>query len=178
MLAQSRSSYLPIEAASHVTVSSHARIFEHTAPQVGTPLWMAPEIFTGTVSSYGPAVDVYSYGIIMWELATRSRPWAELDDSSYIAFRGALTEALMAGQRPALPDGIEADHPIFVKVMRKAWATDPNERPSFSHIVFSLEMIEIQSTSSSVSSTSLKRNTTSSTGGNMDSLTEPLLPPE
>jgi serine/threonine protein kinase len=140
---------------------------------------MAPEIFTGTVSSYGPAVDVYSYGIIMWELATRSRPWAELDDSSYIAFRVALTEALMAGQRPALPDGIEREHPIFVKVMRKAWATDPNERPSFSHIVFSLEMIESQSTSSSMkcNKTSSVRVVGSSTRSNMDSLSEPLLPP-
>jgi serine/threonine protein kinase len=163
MLAQSRSSYLPIEAASHMTVSSHARIFEYAAPQVGTPLWMAPEIFTGTVSNYGPAVDVYSYGIIMWELA----------------FKVALTEALMAGQRPALPDGIEREHPIFVKVMRKAWATDPNERPSFSHIVFSLEMIESQSTSSSMkcNKTSSVRVVGSSTRSNMDSLSEPLLPP-
>jgi serine/threonine protein kinase len=144
---------------------------------------MAPEIFTGAVSSYGPAVDVYSYGIIMWELATRSRPWAELDDSSYIAFREALGEALMAGRRPALPDDIDAQQPIFVKVMRKAWATDPSERPSFSHIVFSLEMIVPQSSSSS-SSSSLRNNTSSTraiesiSGNNMDSLTEPLLPPE
>jgi serine/threonine protein kinase len=140
---------------------------------------MAPEIFTGTMSSYGPAVDVYSFGIIMWELATRSRPWAELDDSSYLAFKKALTEALMAGRRPALPDGIEAEHPIFIKVMRKAWATDPNDRPSFSHIVFSLEMIEIPfSSSRNNSSTGVVELSTRSSRGNMDSLTEPLLPPE
>jgi len=28
--------------------------------QVGTPLWMAPEVFGGRVDRYGPAVDVYS----------------------------------------------------------------------------------------------------------------------
>jgi serine/threonine protein kinase len=146
---------------------------------------MAPEIFTGAASSYGPEVDVYSYGIIMWELATRSRPWAELDDSSYIAFKVALTKALMAGQRPPLRDDIESAHPIFVKVMRKAWATDPNDRPSFSHIVFSLEMSETQSSTSAASASSLKRNKSSSVRaigssgrGNMDSLSEPLLPPE
>ena len=34
---------------------------------VGTPLWMAPELFVrGT--QYGPEVDVYSFGIILWEL--------------------------------------------------------------------------------------------------------------
>ena len=136
---------------------------------------MAPEIFTGTVNSYGPAVDVYSFGIIMWELATRGRPWAELDDSSYIAFKEALSEALMAGRRPALPDGMDADHPIFVKVMREAWATDPNDRPSFNHIVFSLEMIEPPASAAPVVATHVGE---SSSRGNMDSLTEPLLPPE
>ena len=121
----------------------------------------------------------------MWELATRSRPWSELDNSSVIAFKEALSEALLAGRRPALPDNIDAEHPIFVKVMRKAWATDPDERPSFSHIVFSLEMIESQSNPLRDQDTMAARAVVApsnhsshrnhNNNANMDSLTEPLL---
>jgi serine/threonine protein kinase len=34
---------------------------------VGTLLWMAPEMFRGD-QNYGPEVDVYSFGIILWEV--------------------------------------------------------------------------------------------------------------
>ena len=37
---------------------------------------MAPELFVGG-TKYGPEVDVYSFGVIMWELATRKIPWEE-----------------------------------------------------------------------------------------------------
>ena len=35
---------------------------------VGTPLWMAPELFLGG-TKHGPEVDLYSFGVILWELA-------------------------------------------------------------------------------------------------------------
>jgi serine/threonine protein kinase len=50
---------------------------------VGTQLWMAPEVFFGS-TTYGAEVDVYSFGIIMWELATRKNPWYELGAETYI----------------------------------------------------------------------------------------------
>lgn len=33
----------------------------------GTLLWMAPEVFRGD-TNYGPAIDLYSFGIVLWEL--------------------------------------------------------------------------------------------------------------
>ena len=57
---------------------------------VGTPLWMAPELFVGG-TKYGPEVDVYSFGVIMWELATRKIPWEEeIATTQYIMFFAAL----------------------------------------------------------------------------------------
>lgn len=41
----------------------------------GSLLWMAPEIFRGA-QNYGSAVDVFSYGLVLWEMATRLPPWA------------------------------------------------------------------------------------------------------
>ena len=39
----------------------------------GTPAWMAPEIINGEPESQ--AVDVYSLGVVMWELVTGRRPF-------------------------------------------------------------------------------------------------------
>ena len=41
---------------------------------IGTLLWMAPEIMEGS-AMYGQPADVYSFGIVLWEITTRSLPW-------------------------------------------------------------------------------------------------------
>jgi serine/threonine protein kinase len=38
--------------------------------------WMAPEVLAG--KSYNRAADVYSFGVILWELATWRIPWEDL----------------------------------------------------------------------------------------------------
>ena len=37
--------------------------------QVGTPAWMAPEVLRG--DEYSLSADVYSFGVIIWEIMTR-----------------------------------------------------------------------------------------------------------
>jgi len=105
----------------------------------GTPLWMAPEVFAGG-SHYGPEVDVYSYGIILWELLTRREPWAEIEASQYIDFQRQLGEALEAGRRPAVDPADAEAHPNFVALMAKCWAGDPQARPTFENVSFSLTL--------------------------------------
>ena len=42
----------------------------------GSAAWMAPEVFEG--SKYGDKCDVFSFGIILWEVLTRRRPYEDL----------------------------------------------------------------------------------------------------
>jgi hypothetical protein len=98
----------------------------------GTLLWMAPEVFRGD-RNYTGAVDVYSYGIMMWELATRKKTWVdELSHETF--FFEQLNRALQTGRRPAIPDEVVAEHGEFVALMQRCWAGDPADRPSFAEV--------------------------------------------
>ena len=97
----------------------------------GTMLWMSPEVFRGD-QNYGRAADVYSFGIVLWELATRETPWRDLPSAQECSFLVRLNQALQTGRRPTIPSAITTTHPEFVAVMKDCWAGDPVDRPTFS----------------------------------------------
>ena len=99
---------------------------------IGTPLWMAPEILSGS-SRYGTSADVYSYSIVMWEIASRQEPWVELSGSFIM---DQLLKRLVRGIRPNIG---EDWHKEYVELMTECWSTDPLARPSFLAIVQRLE---------------------------------------
>jgi serine/threonine protein kinase len=49
---------------------------EHLTKNRGTPHWMAPEVFLG--ANYNERVDVYSLGVVMWEIITSRRPFEDV----------------------------------------------------------------------------------------------------
>ncbi len=87
---------------------------------LGTPLYMAPEQLDGQ-TAVGPAVDVYAYGLILFEAATGLIPHDAETLGELHARR--LTEAApsLAAERPDLP-------PELCAVIQRCLATDPLER--------------------------------------------------
>jgi serine/threonine protein kinase len=114
----------------------------------GTLLWMAPEVFRGD-QNYSSVVDVYSFGIVLWELATRKTPWKDdIQDSNIeIVLFETLNNALKTGRRPTTPAAVLADHGAFAAVMQRCWAGDPVDRPSFA--VAARDLAAILNTTSS-----------------------------
>ncbi|XP_070705133.1 mitogen-activated protein kinase kinase kinase 7 isoform X3 [Pempheris klunzingeri] len=97
----------------------------HMTNNKGSAAWMAPEVFEG--NNYSEKCDVFSWGIILWEVITRRKPFDEIGGP---AFR--IMWAVHNGTRPPLiknlPKPIES-------LMTRCWSKDPSQRPSMEEIV-------------------------------------------
>lgn len=100
---------------------------------VGTIVWMAPEVLCG--KPYDFTADVYSYGIILWELLTNSEPYADMDMAH-------VFDHIRKGGRPVLPSNPSNTQKIVIRIIRKCWHSIPSKRGSFSDILESLKDLE------------------------------------
>ena len=100
---------------------------DRTMTLVGSPMWTAPEVICGT--RYAESADVYSYGIILWEIMTLQHPFANANLHHILA-------QVPLGLRPAIPPSFPKP---WVELMSSCWATAPADRPSFEQILNSLD---------------------------------------
>ena len=86
-------------------------------------------MLAGKVDS-GMSSDTYSYGILINEMASRRRPWAQLPADGARTFQRAFAVAreVRDGKRPQLAEDLD---PAFLKLLQECWAQDPEERPAF-----------------------------------------------
>ena len=94
---------------------------------VGTQDWMAPEVLV-SLPFYDEKVDVYSFGIVLWELLTSKRPYQDVESNPL----ELIVDITMKGTRPEIPGSC----PKSLRTLIEAcWHTDPKRRPSFHEIV-------------------------------------------
>jgi len=92
----------------------------------GTPFFEAPEILFSRSSNYFYG-DVYSFGIVLYELVTGKLAWEDLTGDK----ERALRENLKANKRPAIPYQIAVDYPQLVALICDCWELEPLKRPTF-----------------------------------------------
>ncbi len=99
----------------------------------GTPLWMAPEIMMG--KPFTEKVDVYSFGIILWQILTRQEPFAH--HKNLKLFRVAVCKR---GERPPMPPDAP---PRLRQLIEACWDGEAMRRPPFKRIVRQLDDIQL-----------------------------------
>lgn len=100
----------------------------------GTPIYMAPEIFSNNPYSY--KVDVYSFSLVIYELLTGIRPFSEYKSKL------KLIKDKKQGKEPDLSHIKDEKIKIFLK---SCWSIDPSKRPSFKMIVDFILLPEFRS---------------------------------
>lgn len=108
----------------------------HKGIKAFNPFWSSPEILNR--STYSLSTDIYSLGIVMWELLQQGRPFEE-HRANYPGPEIVLTGAIANNNlRPSFP---QSTPEAFKQLITQCWANDPSSRPAASDVVRSLDSI-------------------------------------
>eukprot|EP00903_Cladosiphon_okamuranus_P011855 g11137.t1 len=88
--------------------------------ETGSARYMAPEVAESR--PYNEKVDVYSFGIVLWEMSTLKKPFEGMGRNRF------FSEVIRGSHRPP----INKKWPkAWSDLMQSCWAEDPAKRPSF-----------------------------------------------
>jgi serine/threonine protein kinase len=96
----------------------------YTSGMAGTRRYMAPEV--AQVIHYGLPADVYSFGILVWEMLSLKPAFFGYSREKH------YKEVVVEGKRPKIPKS----WPFVTRnLLERCWAPDPSERPSFQAVL-------------------------------------------
>ncbi|KAG5339661.1 M3K4 kinase, partial [Acromyrmex charruanus] len=111
---------------SAVQIKAHTTMPGELQGFVGTQAYMAPEVFMKSESSgHGRAVDIWSVGCCIIEMASGRRPWSDYDSNYQIMFKVGM------GETPALPKNLSAEG---IDLVKKCLQHDPKKRSTASNL--------------------------------------------
>ncbi len=114
-----------------------AKVKQETSSQStiakGTVLWMAPELFKRK-AEVTAAADIYSFGMVLWELVTREIPFKEAQNQ--LQAMGWIKD----GEKEEIP----GDCPPGLKTLiESCWDLTPTKRPTAGQVVERLKPLVI-----------------------------------
>ncbi|EFA81294.1 WD40 repeat-containing protein [Heterostelium album PN500] len=97
--------------------------------------WLAPEIIKN--QQYTEKIDIYSYGMVIWELITRDVPFDEYFEE--LKWNSVIEDKIIGGLRPTIP--VECPE-SYQSLIKECWHEDPKKRPSFEEIIVKLKHMQ------------------------------------
>jgi len=91
----------------------------------GSPAWSAPEVCRG--DPYNEAADVYSYGIVLWEIIAGEPPYRGMNPMQLIG--------LVAYKNYRPRTDLPCPYPELIRLMTDCWQENATSRPNFSQIL-------------------------------------------
>lgn len=94
----------------------------YTKNVAGSIPWMAPELFKrGGKIKVSEAADIYAYGMVLWEIASRKIPFSDAVNPNVIP------TWVMNGERENIPNDCPNS---YAKVIQLCWKGAPEDRPT------------------------------------------------
>ena len=106
-----------------VGVSKEAKAI--TGTMAGTPLYLAPEVIKSHLYDY--KADIYSFGIMLWEMWYGIRPLLDVEGNLLEHF-----EKVVEGVRPTHVEGSKEPPAGLCDLMQRCWDEKPDNRPDAS----------------------------------------------
>ena len=106
---------------------------------IGTPTHMAPEVWAMREQArMTKKIDIYSFGIIMWEILEMKPAWHD------IKFSYKISKKVCRGERPKIShdhkDSKGGEPPkAYIEIMKQCWESDPKSRPNFGDVTKAFE---------------------------------------
>ena len=105
---------------------------------------------------YNQKVDVYSFGITLWEMLTGKLPFEGIGREEFMA------AVVKKNSRPPVPKKLPV---ILVNLLHACWDEAPLKRPSFERILATLEAVIVEVGSSSSPAKAIQQQERSPKGG-------------
>jgi len=84
---------------------------------------------------YDKAVDVYSFGVLLWQICTLEKPFADYSREKH------MREVIKGGERPKMDITRTAYWPVDLQsIIKSSWSTDPEARPNLNTVIDNLDM--------------------------------------
>lgn len=99
----------------------------------GTPVFIAPEIYTN--SPFGYKVDVYAFGMMLYQMIGLKEPFAEFKKNMFM-----IWHKILSGARPPMDERFSEQ---FKSLIGRCWDRNPDTRPSFAEIIGMIESGEL-----------------------------------
>jgi serine/threonine protein kinase len=110
---------------------------------IGTPSFIAPEVLTSKdYISYDEKIDVYSFGMILYELMTLKYPYYDIKNSFLIS------NSVINNKHPSISENILHKYPDIVNLHKLCIEYNSYDRPSFNQILTHLQKLRAESTKS------------------------------
>ncbi len=101
----------------------------------GTTQWMAPEIFSSLNPEYTTKTDIFSYGIVLWELAAHEYPYKNANPN-------VVPVLVMQGLRETFPLGTPER---YAQLAQQCWDGAPDKRPTVDEAIRHLKSMNVGS---------------------------------
>jgi serine/threonine protein kinase len=92
--------------------------------------YIAPEVIVG--KGYTFASDIYSIGMLMWEISSGQPPFVNYEKDYYLAM------SIVNGMRPKVISGTPLK---YKKLMEQCWDADPTKRPDINTLLYNIDVI-------------------------------------